>query len=605
MTDQAKTIRIGCASGFWGDTPAGARQLVERGEINYLVFDYLAEITLALLARIRARKPELGFVPDFIETVAPLLPEIMKRGIRVVSNGGGMNPQAAAAELARRAAGQGLAPKIAVVTGDDLLPRIEELRATGIREMFTGAPLPEKLASANAYLGAGPIAAALAAGADIVITGRCVDSAVTLGALMHEFGWTQTDHDRLAAGSLAGHLLECGAQATGGLATDWAEVPGWDDMGFPIAECRADGGFVITKPPATGGLITPLTVAEQMLYEIGDPQAYLLPDVACDFSAVVMRQAGPDRVQVTGARGRAPSGQLKVSATFADGFRTIGTVTIAGRDAAPKARRTGEAIIARARRLIAQAGLADFRETSIEVLGSEATYGDQARPEALASREVVLKIAARHEAETALAMLAREIAPAATAMAQGLTGFFAGRPGVQPVLAGFSFLVPASAVTAVVEIDGKSVALPATDSPATPVAAGTRPVAPPQEPSLSGADRSVPLIALAVGRSGDKGNSANIGVIAREPEYLPFIRAALTPERIKDYFRHTGVTRVERFELPGMNALNFILHDCLGGGGVASLRIDPQGKAFAQMLMDLPVAVPTDLQVFASGARRS
>ncbi|MBN8938373.1 MAG: DUF1446 domain-containing protein [Rhizobiales bacterium] len=606
MTDRNKAIRIGCASGFWGDTPAGARQLVEHGAIDYLVFDYLAEITLALLARIRARKPELGFVPDFIETVAPLLPEITARGIRVVSNGGGMNPQAAAAELARRATALGLSPKIAVVTGDDLMPRIEEIRAGGIREMFTGAPLPDKLTSANAYLGAGPIAAALAAGADIVITGRCVDSAVTLGALMHEFGWTRSDHDRLAAGSLAGHLLECGAQATGGLATDWAEVPGWDDMGFPIAECRADGSFVVTKPPATGGLITPLTVAEQMLYEIGDPKAYLLPDVACDFRQVVMRQAGPDRVEVTGARGRAPSGQLKVSATFADGFRTIGTVTIAGRDAAPKARRTGEAIIARARRLIAGAGLKDFRETSIEVLGSEATYGDEARPEARASREVVLKIAARHEAEAALAMLAREIAPAATAMAQGLTGFFAGRPGVQPVLAGYSFLVPAAAVLARLEIDGRAVDLPATDPrEAAPATDDVGPATALPDPAPSAADETVPLIALAVGRSGDKGNSANIGVIARRPEYLPFIRAALTPGRIKDYFRHTGVTRVERFDLPGMNALNFVLHDCLGGGGVASLRIDPQGKAFAQMLMDIPVPLPADIAASAAGARRS
>ncbi|MGL4284717.1 MAG: acyclic terpene utilization AtuA family protein [Phreatobacter sp.] len=606
MTDRDKVIRIGCASGFWGDSPAGGRQLVERGAIDYLVFDYLAEITLALLARIRAKKPELGFVPDFIETVAPLLPTIMKQGIRVVSNGGGMNPRAAAAELARRAAALGLSPKIAVVTGDDLMPRIEEIRAGGVREMFTGKPLPEKLTSANVYLGAGPIAAALSAGADIVITGRCVDSAVTLGALMHEFSWGPTDYDRLAAGSLAGHLLECGAQATGGLATDWAEVPGWDDMGFPIAECRADGSFAVSKPPATGGLITPLNLAEQMLYEIGDPQAYLLPDVACDFSSVVMTEAGPDRVEVAGTRGRAPSGQLKVSATYADGFRTIGTVTIAGRDAAQKARRAGEAIMTRARRLIAEAGLKDFRETSIEVLGSEATYGGEARPEARASREVVLKIAARHEAEAALAMLAREIAPAATAMAQGLTGFFAGRPGVQPVLAGFSFLVPASAVVATVELDGRPVDVPATDgTPPAVAAAGPSPVAPPPEPQLSAAAPTVPLIALAVGRSGDKGNSANIGVIARQPDYLPFIRAALTPERIKDYFRHTGVTRVERFELPGMSALNFVLHDCLGGGGIASLRIDPQGKAFAQMLMDIPVPVPADIAASAAGARRS
>ncbi len=582
-----RIIRIGGAAGFWGDSPDGARQLVARGNIDYLVFDYLAEITLALLARIRARKPELGYVPDFVEVTAAVLPEVMARGIRVISNGGGMNPRAAAAELSRRAAALGLSPKIAVVTGDDLLPRIEEFRTAGIVEMFAGTPMPERFASANAYLGAGPIAAALAAGADIVITGRCVDSAVTLGALMHAFGWPPDDHDRLAAGSLAGHLIECGAQVTGGIATDWEQVPGWEDMGFPVVECREDGSFVVTKPAGTGGLITPLTVGEQMLYEIGDPASYLLPDVACDFRFVTMTSDGPDRVLVSGARGRPPTGQLKVSATWQDGFRTIGTVTIGGRDAAAKARRAGAAILARAERLACEAGHGPFAETSIEVLGSEATYGGEARAEAAASREVVLKIAARHADEAPLALLAREIAPAATAMAQGLTGFFAGRPGVQPVYRGYSFLVPAETVAASLEMDGWTREIPSPRGrPGDPV------TTPPSAPAPVETDRTVPLVALAVGRSGDKGNAANIGIIARRPEDLPLIHAALTPEAVTAYFRHTGVTRVERFDLPGIHALNFVLHDCLGGGGVGSLRIDPQGKAFAQMLMDFPVPVP-------------
>jgi hypothetical protein len=592
-----RIVRIGGAAGFWGDSPEGARQLVTRGAIDYLVFDYLAEITLALLARIRARKPDLGYVPDFVEVTAGLLPEITARGIKVISNGGGMNPQGAAMELARRAAALGLSPRIAVVTGDDVLPRIEAIRAAGAREMFTGAPMPERFASANAYLGAGPIVAALEKGADIVITGRCVDSAVTLGALMHEFGWSADDHDRLAAGSLAGHLIECGAQVTGGIATDWAEVPGWDDMGFPIVECSASGEFVLTKPEGTGGRVTSLTVGEQMLYEIGDPAAYLLPDVACDFRSVTMVPDGPDRVRVSGAKGRPPTGQLKVSATHPDGFRTIGTVTVGGRDAAAKASRTGEAILARARRMVRQAGFADFTETSIEVLGSEATYGEQARPEARESREVVLKIAARHAEEKPLAILAGEIAPAATAMAQGLTGFFAGRPGVQPVFRGYSFLVPAESVGAMVTIGDESSAVPCPPAGASDPA----PLARTPEADLASSGSALPLIALAVGRSGDKGNSANIGVIARRAEDLPLIRAALTPEAIAGYFRQTGVRRVERFDLPGIHALNFVLHDCLGGGGVASLRIDPQGKAFAQMLMDFPVPVPAGYQPPARG----
>jgi len=592
-----RTVRIGCGAAFWGGTAHGARQLVERGAIDYLVFDYLAEITLALLARVRARKPELGYVPDFIDVVAPLLPEIAARGITVISNGGGMNPQAAAAELARRAAAQGLSPRIAVVSGDDLMPQVDSLRAADIRDMTTGVPLPSRLTSANAYLGAGPIVQALAGGADIVITGRCVDSAVTLAALMHEFGWSPDDHDRLAAGSLAGHLLECGTQVTGGVFTDWAAVPGWDDMGFPIAECRADGSFVLTKPPGTGGLVTPLSVGEQLLYEIGDPAAYLLPDVSCDFRAVTLVQDGPDRVRVSGAKGRPPIGLLKVCATFADGFRTIGTVTISGRDAAAKAQRTGEAILSRASRLMAEAGHAPSSETSIEVLGSEATYGPSAAPPSAHSREVVLKIGARHAEEAALGVLAREIVPAATAMAQGLTGLHAGRPGVQPVLRVVSFLVPAAMAPASVTLDGRTDTVQGLDA-AKPGAADPAPTHP-EKVAIAApegvATTSVLLVALAVGRSGDKGNSANIGIMARRPEALPWIRAALTPDAVAAFFRHTGVTQVERFELPGLSALNFVLHDCLGGGGTASLRIDPQGKAFAQMLMDLPVPVPAAL----------
>ena len=348
-----------------------------RGEIDFLVFDYLAEITMSLLARIRARKSELGYVPDFIEAVAPLLPEIKRRGIRVISNAGGVNPKACAAALQARAQAVGIALNIAVVTGDDLMDQLDTVRARGTREMFTGATLPDKVMSANAYLGAQPIAAALDRGADVVITGRCVDSAVTLGALVHAFGWSWSDHDRLAQGSLAGHLIECSAQVTGGLFTDWRDVPGWDDMGMPIAECSADGSFVITKPAGTGGLISPLSVGEQMLYEIGDPAAYVLPDVVCDFRHVTIEDAGPDRVSVVGAHGRPPTPELKVSATWHDGFRMIGTVTIGGRDAAAKAQRAGEAIIARVRRLLAERKLGDFTETSCEVLGAEATYGNE------------------------------------------------------------------------------------------------------------------------------------------------------------------------------------------------------------------------------------
>jgi hypothetical protein len=586
-----KPIRIGGASGFWGDSTENATQLVRRGDIDFLVFDYLAEITMSLLARIHARKPELGYVPDFIACVVPLLPEIKQRGIRVVSNGGGVNPLAAAAALRARADAIGIALNIAVVTGDDLIGRVDELHQQGVTEMFSGAALPDKLMSANAYLGAQPIAAALDRGADVVITGRCVDSAVTLGVLVHAFGWSWSDYDRLAQASLAGHLIECSAQVTGGLFTDWRDVPGWDDMGMPIAECLSDGSFVITKPQGTGGLVSPLSVGEQMLYEIGDPAAYILPDVVCDFRAVIMEETGDNRVRVAGARGRPPTPTLKVSATWHDGYRMIGTVTLAGRDAAAKAARAGEAILARVRRILTARKLGDFTETSLEVLGAEATYGPNAHPEARHAREVVLKIGARHADEKALEILAREIAPAASSMAQGLTGFFSGRPSVQPVMRLFSFLWPKANVEPHLRIGDDDVVVPF--APSRPLGAidGAASGALPTEH----ADAEVPLIALAVGRSGDKGNAANIGILARRPDYLPWLRQTLTAEAVQAFFAHAGVSKVERFELPGIHALNFVLHDALGGGGVASLRIDPQGKAFAQMLMDYPIGVSQTL----------
>jgi hypothetical protein len=586
-----ETVRIGCASAFWGDSTAGAEQLVRRGEIDFLVFDYLAEITMSLLARARARKPELGYVPDFIEAIAPLLPEIKQKGIRLVSNAGGINPQAAAEALRRKAEEAGIALQIAVVTGDDLSGRADEIRAAGVTEMFSGAAMPEKLTTMNAYLGARPIALALDRGADVVITGRCVDSAVVLGPMVHAFGWSWSDYDKLAQGSLAGHLLECAAQVTGGLFTDWRDVPGWDDMGMPIAVCSADGSFVVTKPPGTGGLVVPLSVCEQMLYEIGDPAAYILPDVVCDFREVTMSVCGKDEVRVAGARGRPPTPTLKVSATWLDGYRVIGTLTIGGFEAAAKAERAGEAILARARRLLGARGMPYFSETSIEVLGSESMYGPWRRAGAKDSREVVLKIGARHADQQALEVLAREIFPPGSSMAQGITGFFAGRPSVQPVLRLFSFLWPKDRITQVVHFGSEDIDVPSAPSqplsPSGAVLGAAKPV--------GVADTTVPLIALAVGRSGDKGNSANIGLIARKPDYAPWIRAALMEEVVRDWFAHLGVSKVERFELPGMNAFNFLLHDALGGGGVASLRVDAQGKAYAQMLMDYPIPVPEAL----------
>ena len=594
-TPRTRPLRIGCATGFWGDSEAGAVQLVSHGDIDYLVFDFLAEITMSLLARARAKSPEAGYAPDFVRIIASLAGELKSRGIKVVSNAGGVNARACGVALARQLQLVGVDLKIAVVEGDDLSAQADTFRQDGVREMFSGAAMPPQFLSVNAYLGAQPIAAALDAGADIVITGRVVDSAVTFGPLVHEFGWSWTEWDKLATGSLAGHVIECGMQATGGLFTDWERVPGWDDMGFPIVECDASGaGFVVTKAANTGGLVEPATVAEQIVYEIGDPAAYLLPDVTCDFRNVTLQSDGTHRVRVSGARGTAAPASYKVSATYGEGWRLFTTLMVGGADAARKATRVGEAILQRTRRMFSERGWGDYSDTSLEVMGAESTYGPHARTGH--TREVILKIAARHASRDALELLAREIAPSATAMAQGITGFAAGRPSPSPVVRLFSILTDRSVVKASVCMEGKT--LPFLESYQTPVPAQVpaeaQSAALPRSPS-AGEPCTVPLLRVAHGRSGDKGDMANIGIIARSDALYPVLQQVLTAEVVQAYFAHVAKGKVTRYSLPGFNALNFTLESALGGGGVASLRYDPQGKALAQMLLDIPVTLPADL----------
>jgi hypothetical protein len=597
-----KVIRIGGASGFWGDAARATPQLLQAGELDFIVYDYLAEITMSIMARARAKDASKGYALDFVSAaLKPNLQQIAEQGVRIISNAGGVNPQACAAAIRDLVAESGLALKVACVTGDDLIDQAQTLASLDIAEMFSGDSFPagDRLQSINAYLGAFPIARALDLGADIIVTGRCVDSAVTLGACIHAYGWQRDELDKLAMGSLAGHILECGPQATGGNFTDWEQVERIDEIGYPITDINADGSFSCSKPEGTGGMVTVGTVAEQMVYEIGDPQAYMLPDVVCDFSTVELQQTGTDQVLVTGAKGRAAPDTYKVSATYADQFRGGTSMSFYGFDADKKANALAEAIFRASRRVFDSWGLADFSETSVELIGAESQYGNFSQLQG--SREVAMKIAVKHADAMAIGIFLKEAVGLGLASPPGLSGFQGGRPRPSPVVRLFSFALPKDKVEIQLDIDGEIHSCNDSAGDKLDINTLERPQAPAE---VVGATVEVPLIKLAWGRSGDKGDKANIGIIARKPDYLPYIYAALTEQTVTERFAHflsdTGAGNVERFLMPGSSAINFLLHSVLGGGGVASIRNDPQGKGYAQLLLATPVAVPEQIAASVS-----
>jgi hypothetical protein len=589
-----KVVRIGGATASFSDTALSTGQLLGSGGLDYLIFDYLAEGSMAIFGRMQAGDPALGYGTDFLTVhVGPYLRQIADQRVKVIANAGGVNPAGLAAALEQMIAEQGLALRVATVEGDDLRGELEALRASGVRDMFTHAPFPDKIISANAYLGAFPIAAALGEGADIVVTGRVVDSALALGALIHEFGWGADDLDLLAGGTLAGHLLECGAQITGGTFTDWRDVPDWANIGYPIGECHADGSVVITKPPGTGGLVSVGTVAEQLLYEVSDPGDYIVADVRCDFTGVTLEEAGPDRVRVSGAKGRAPTDSYKVCITFEDGWRAIAYQPIIGEDAPAKAERQAEAVFDRARQLLRARNLADFSLTDTVLIGAEASYGERSR--AAATREVICKLVVDHPAQEGAGLFAREQWAGISGMSVGTSINLA--TTVMPKTGLFLCLLPKDKLTASYTFGGKRCNVP--------IAAGTAAVsAPPAQfqfdpVAVDPAWPTLDLVELAWARSGDKGHLFNVAVIARRPEYLPFLDAALTCDAIAAWYQHFGSdnapVRAERFAVPGFHAINFLVHNALSGGINASTQLDPAAKGMAQLLLRFAVPVPPEI----------
>lgn len=445
----ATSVRVGNGCGFWGDNRDAPVLLAEQGRLDYLTLEYLAELTMSILALQKQRDPQAGFAGDFLEALECLTPQLRAQpGLKVVTNAGGMNPAACAARARALLDQAGLAGRrVAVVRGDDLLPRLDRLLAEGhaFTNLDTGEPLTAvrpRVVSANAYLGARPIAEALGRGAAVVITGRVADASLTLGPAVHEFGWAWDDWDRLAAGTVAGHLIECGAQATGGLWCNWQEAPDLANVGYPIAVIGADGTLDLTKPAGTGGAVNRETVAEQLLYEVGDPAAYLTPDVTADFTSVRLTETGRDVVRIDGARGKPATDSYKVSIAYRGGYTASGTLVVFGPSAAAKARRCGEMILERLRR-----GGLELEASNVECLGA----GDCVPgvvPAPAEPPEVVLRITVRDARRAAVERFTKELAPLVTSGPPGVTGYTTGRPPVREVFAYWPALVAKSAVPA-------------------------------------------------------------------------------------------------------------------------------------------------------------
>ncbi len=447
-------VRVAAGQGFWGDWLEAPRRQVEGGAVDYLMLDYLAEVTMSILQKQKERAPALGYARDFVGAVDSVLPAVTERDVRVIANAGGVNPKACAQAVLGLADQRGARGRLTlgVVTGDDLLSRLDELFAAGheLRNMDSGEPLAtvrERVLSANAYLGSAPIVEALGRGAHIVITGRSTDTALTMAPLRYEFGWRADDWNRLAAGIVAGHIIECGAQCSGGNCLyDWESIPDLANVGYPIVEAREDGAFDIMKHPGTGGRISVPSVTEQLVYEMGDPRSYITPDVVADFTTIRIEQAGGDRVRVTGIEGRPPTDKLKVSIAYRAGYKAVGTLVYAWPDALAKAQRADRVLRERMER-----ARLTLDAIVTEYVGASACHGPLVPPRD-DHPEVQLRIGVRSEDEESVERFTREIVPLVLNGPPSVTGFAGGRPKVEEIVAYWPALIDKTVVRPVVDI---------------------------------------------------------------------------------------------------------------------------------------------------------
>ncbi len=588
----SEAVRIGNAYGFWGDRlDAAGEMLALDPDLDYLTLDFLAEVSMSVLALQRSRDPVAGWPRDFLEIVGSIAPYWRGGGrCRIITNAGGLNPMGCARACREVLENGGCSGRtIAVVAGDDVMDIIRGEQPNGelLRNLDTGESIEtvrDRLVTANAYLGARPIVEALQRGADLVITGRVADPSLTVAACVHAFGWAWDDLDRLAGATVAGHLIECGTQVTGGIATDWLDVPNVARIGFPIVEVADDGSCLVRKPQSTGGRVCESVVKEQLVYEIGDPDAYLSPDVVVSLLSLHVEDQGEDRVGIRGARGRPAPSTYKVSATYQDGFRAQGLLTVYGDRCVAKARRAAQSVLDRLR-----ASGVSFRESLIECVGAGASRPQGEDPVVAEQlKETVLRLAVADDSREAVERFSRQWMPLVTAGPQGTTGYAEGRPRIHPMYRFWPCLIERDRVQQDVALLQAEALTPAgvagdEDTSERPWIHHEPAVA--CEPSPAGHGYSRRLGAIAHARSGDKGIHANIGVVARRPEDYDRLCREVTADRVASYLGLVDADRVVRYTMPNLGALNFVIRGVLAD----PLRIDAQGKALGQVLLEMPL----------------
>jgi len=575
-------LRIANCSGFFGDRISAAKEMVEDGPIDVLTGDWLAELTMYVLHKTRDRG---GYARTFLRQMDEVLPTCLERGITVVANAGGLEPAACAAAVRELARGHGLDVRVASVSGDDLSVRLTSLIAQGERftNLDTGQPLSEgaPVVTANAYLGAAPIAAALGAGAQVVVTGRVTDASLVVGPAIDAFGWSPDDIDRLAGAVVAGHIIECGAQCTGGNYAFFEDVPGLERLGFPLVELHDDGSAVVTKHPGTGGLVSVGTVTAQLLYEIGGPR-YLSPDAVARFDTITLADDGPDRVRVSGTVGEPPPPTLKVAANLAGGWRNAMTLVLTGGRIAEKARAAEAAVWA-----AVPGGPSAFAEHSVELAGDTTGTGT-----------AFLRIAVRGDDPSLVGRVFSSAVVETTLASYPGTFFTAAPGGASEVARYWPALVDAGRVPPSVDLDGVPVEVGAEwldRLPALPTSTDGSPPGSVSDRSVAADTVTVPLGVLVGGRSGDKGGNANIGLWVESDDAYGWLSAELTPERLLALLPEAAGLAVDRYELANLRAVNFVVQGLLGWGVASNLRLDTQAKGLAELLRSRPVDVPAAL----------